>query len=126
MGLDVSAYKKLTKLDVLFDEDGEPVNPVTRELIDDYVKKCARVTPFRNCWISVMFMAVDAIPSGAPVQPIYFSPRYLNRLQVARPSATLIHRTASPLRTTSFNNSTLVTGRPGHSVSWWAAAVQRK
>lgn len=38
MGLDISAYKQLTKLDALFDESGEPVNPVTREPIDEYMK----------------------------------------------------------------------------------------
>jgi len=40
MGLDVSAYKKVKKLDVLFDEDGEAVNPETREVLDydDYAK----------------------------------------------------------------------------------------
>jgi hypothetical protein len=40
MGLDVSAYSKLKKLDVLFNEDGEPVNPETREVLDydDYFK----------------------------------------------------------------------------------------
>lgn len=38
MGLDITAYKQLTKLDVLFNEDGEPVNPDTREPIDAYVK----------------------------------------------------------------------------------------
>lgn len=38
MGLDISAYRKLTKLDVLFNEDGEPVDPATRELVDDYYK----------------------------------------------------------------------------------------
>jgi len=38
MGLDISAYRKLTKLDVLFNEDGEPVDPETRETLDDYLK----------------------------------------------------------------------------------------
>lgn len=38
MGLDITAYRKLTKLDVLFDEDGEPVDPVTRERVEDYYK----------------------------------------------------------------------------------------
>ena len=33
MGLDVSAYSKVTKVDCLFDEDGEPVDPSTREAI---------------------------------------------------------------------------------------------
>jgi hypothetical protein len=34
MGLDIAAYSGLTKLDVLFDSDGEPVDPVTRESLD--------------------------------------------------------------------------------------------
>ena len=38
MGLDIYAYKQLAKLDVLFDEDGEPVHPDTRDPIDAYVK----------------------------------------------------------------------------------------
>lgn len=38
MGLDITAYRKLTKLDVLFNEDGEPVDPATRELVEDYCK----------------------------------------------------------------------------------------
>lgn len=38
MGLDITAYRKLTKMDVLFDEDGEPLNPTTREPIEIYVK----------------------------------------------------------------------------------------
>lgn len=38
MGLDISAYRKLTKLDVLFNEDGEPVDPATREPVEDYYR----------------------------------------------------------------------------------------
>lgn len=38
MGLDISAYRKLTKLDVLFNEDGGPVDPATREPVEDYYK----------------------------------------------------------------------------------------
>ena len=40
MGLDVSAYRKLKQLDVLFNADGDPVNPATGEELeyDDYVK----------------------------------------------------------------------------------------
>lgn len=38
MGLAVTAYKQLTKLDVLFDKWGEPINPDTRQPIDAYVK----------------------------------------------------------------------------------------
>lgn len=38
MGLDITAYRKLTKLDVLFDDEGEPVNPATREPIGAYFK----------------------------------------------------------------------------------------
>lgn len=34
MGLDISSYRKLTKLDCVFDEDGEPIDPVTREDVD--------------------------------------------------------------------------------------------
>lgn len=35
MGLDVSAYRKLKKLDVLFNEDGEAVSLDTREVLDE-------------------------------------------------------------------------------------------
>ena len=38
MGLDITAYSKLKKLDVLFNNDGEPVDPVTREPVEDYYK----------------------------------------------------------------------------------------
>lgn len=34
MGLDISAYKNLTKVDCVFDVDGEPIDPTTREGID--------------------------------------------------------------------------------------------
>ncbi|MDN5505367.1 MAG: hypothetical protein L0H10_16360 [Comamonas sp.] len=38
MGLDVTAYKKLSKLDALFDSDGDPVNPITREPFENYFR----------------------------------------------------------------------------------------
>ncbi len=38
MGLDITAYRKLTKLDVIFDEYGEPIDPVTRKRIENYYK----------------------------------------------------------------------------------------
>jgi hypothetical protein len=38
MGLDITAYKKLTKLDCVFDADGEPIDPITRESIDNCFK----------------------------------------------------------------------------------------
>lgn len=38
MGLDITAYKGLKKLDVLFDKHGEPVDPATRESIGDFLK----------------------------------------------------------------------------------------
>ena len=34
MGLDITAFSDLKKLDVVLDEDGEPINPETREPID--------------------------------------------------------------------------------------------
>ncbi len=34
MGLDVTAYRKLTKLDVVFDTEGAPIDPATREPVD--------------------------------------------------------------------------------------------
>jgi len=34
MGLDITAYRKLTKLDAVFDADGDPINPETREALD--------------------------------------------------------------------------------------------
>jgi hypothetical protein len=36
MGLDVTAYKQITKLDAVFDASGEPINPTTREPYGDY------------------------------------------------------------------------------------------
>ena len=38
MGLEVTAYRKLKKLDVLFNEDGEAVDPTTREPVEDYLR----------------------------------------------------------------------------------------
>ena len=38
MGLDITAYSKLTKLDALFNDDGEPVSPQTREPIEFFVQ----------------------------------------------------------------------------------------
>lgn len=38
MGLNITAYSKLKKLDVLFNSDGEPVDPVTREPVKVYYK----------------------------------------------------------------------------------------
>lgn len=35
MGLDVTAHRKIAKLDAVFDQYGEPINPVTREAIED-------------------------------------------------------------------------------------------
>lgn len=43
MGLGVSAFSKLRKLDALFDADGEPVDPTTRERI------CNAVSVYVNC-----------------------------------------------------------------------------
>jgi hypothetical protein len=40
MGLDITAYKGIEKVDCVFDEDGQPLNPITREALDygdDYV-----------------------------------------------------------------------------------------
>lgn len=34
MGLDITAYGGLTKVDAVFDADGEPINPATREPLD--------------------------------------------------------------------------------------------
>lgn len=34
MGLDVTAYRQLRKLDVVFDADGEPIDPVTRKEVE--------------------------------------------------------------------------------------------
>lgn len=36
MGLDITAYRKLTKLDVVFNADGEPIDPETRVPLDHY------------------------------------------------------------------------------------------
>lgn len=40
MGLDITAYRQLKKMDAVFDEDGDPINPVTRIPFD-------RCTQFR-------------------------------------------------------------------------------
>lgn len=34
MGLDISAFKQLTKIDCVFDAEGEPIHPETREALD--------------------------------------------------------------------------------------------
>lgn len=34
MGLDISAYRRVTKLDVIFDEDGEAIDKETHEYVD--------------------------------------------------------------------------------------------
>jgi len=34
MGLDITAYRKIIKIDAVFDADGEPIDPSTREPID--------------------------------------------------------------------------------------------
>lgn len=41
MGLDITAYRKLTKIDAVFDADGEPLDPNTREPIENYFKPYA-------------------------------------------------------------------------------------
>lgn len=43
MGLNITAYRKLTKLDAPFNEDDEPVDPQTGETIemDEYLQVCA-------------------------------------------------------------------------------------
>ncbi len=38
MGLDISAYRKLSKREALFDADGEPVDAKTGEPFDDYYR----------------------------------------------------------------------------------------
>lgn len=39
MGLDITAYRKVEKIDCVFDADGEPIDPQTRELLDgDYAQ----------------------------------------------------------------------------------------
>lgn len=37
MGLSITAYRKLTKLDVLYNGDGRPVDPTTREPVENYM-----------------------------------------------------------------------------------------
>lgn len=38
MGLDVFAYNKLIKVDAVFDEDGDPIDPVTHQPFEfDYL-----------------------------------------------------------------------------------------
>lgn len=34
MGLDISAYRSIEKIDCVYDEDGEPIDPATRECVD--------------------------------------------------------------------------------------------
>jgi hypothetical protein len=34
MGLDISAYSKITKIDAVFDASGEPIDPATREPVE--------------------------------------------------------------------------------------------
>lgn len=38
MGLDITAYRKIDKIDAVFDAHEEPINPVTREPIEDYTR----------------------------------------------------------------------------------------
>lgn len=38
MGLDITFFRKLTPIDCVFDIDGEPIDPVSRQPIDDYVR----------------------------------------------------------------------------------------
>lgn len=38
MGLDIAYYKNLTRIDCVFDEDGEPIDPTTRQPIETYFK----------------------------------------------------------------------------------------
>lgn len=38
MGLDVTAYSKIQKVDAVFDSDGTPIDPQTREDLDDVVQ----------------------------------------------------------------------------------------
>jgi hypothetical protein len=38
MGLDITYYKNLTKLDCLFDRDGDPVHPKTRAPIENFAR----------------------------------------------------------------------------------------
>lgn len=41
MGLDITAYRNLRKIDAVFDVDGEPIDPITREPIDYSLKAYA-------------------------------------------------------------------------------------
>lgn len=41
MGLDITAYSKLTKIDAVYDADGEPIDPLTREPLDYSLKAYA-------------------------------------------------------------------------------------
>lgn len=34
MGLDITAYRSINRLDAVYDEDGEPIDPTTREPLD--------------------------------------------------------------------------------------------
>lgn len=36
MGLDITAYKKIKPLDCVFNKNGEPINPKTKEAIENY------------------------------------------------------------------------------------------
>jgi hypothetical protein len=38
MGLDATAYRQLKKIDCVFDSSGEPINPETREPIEEYFR----------------------------------------------------------------------------------------
>ncbi len=39
MGLDATAYRQIRKIDCVFDDSGEPIDPVTREPIEcDYLR----------------------------------------------------------------------------------------
>lgn len=38
MGLDITAYKNLKKVDTVFNGDGEPLDPVTHEPMEDYFR----------------------------------------------------------------------------------------
>lgn len=41
MGLDITAYRRVTKLDVIFDEDGEALDKETKEYVEHDVRVCA-------------------------------------------------------------------------------------
>ena len=59
MGLDVTAYKKLSKLDALFDSDGDPVNPITREPFENYFSvKPILKRPDTNQGVGALFSSV--------------------------------------------------------------------